>query len=105
MSFIRVRLPCPGSGEPVNGVAHTCGLDGQNCAVALHRTGSDQIVNNVVNTVSPGGPCDEDSPPRTGSDKPSTVLLVHHHLGPVILMRTVTFLRVLLHYSRPVRIR
>ena len=35
-------------------------------AVPLHQTGSDQIVTNV----GPGGPCDEDSLPQTGSDEP-----------------------------------
>ena len=38
-------------------------------AVALHRTGSDQIVNNVVSTVGPAFTCEEDSPPRTRSDE------------------------------------
>ena len=47
----------------------------------LHRTGSDRIVSGVVSTDEPvdtivrasgpdGGPCDEDSLPRTGSDEP-----------------------------------
>ena len=51
-------------------------------AVALHRTGSDQTVNTVVSTVSQGGPCDEDSPPRTGSDKPFNSVVCTSPPGP-----------------------
>ena len=68
VSSMRVRFPCPGSGESVNGGCFSyvddpdgsCDVDGQHyvSAVALHRTGSDQTFNKVVSIVciSLGGP-------------------------------------------------
>ena len=60
----------PRSDEAINCVVCTsvpdypdgpCVEDSNSCesAVALRRTGSDQTVNNVVNTVGPGGPGNE----------------------------------------------
>ena len=65
-----VALPRTGSGESVNGVARTSGLDDPvgSCVedgqiyendVALHRTRSDQTFNKVVSIVCPGGPGNE----------------------------------------------
>ena len=67
---MRVRLPCPGSSESVDGVARTSGLENPDgscaevgqiyeSAVALHQTGSDQTFNKVVSIVGPGGPGNE----------------------------------------------
>ena len=55
-----IILPRTGSDEPVPGVT-PCWTSVRKCdiyqsTVALRRTGSDQIVDNAVSTVDPGGP-------------------------------------------------
>ena len=89
-----IYISPPGSGGPGDEDS-----DIYESAVTLHRTGLDHTVNNVVSTVSLGGPCDEDSPPRTESDEPFNSVVRTSPPGPCspgdeigtgIVLRTVS---------------
>ena len=69
--------PWTSSGDLINSVVHTSGPnspDGPSDTDRLHRTGPGLRSRSTVLFVSrpdgSGGPCEEDSPPQTGSDTP-----------------------------------